>query len=106
MNKIVKIALSATLLLAVGATTANADANKGKKLYIKKLKAACSLPGGDMAGKHTQGEWEEIGVGGIAAEIKVICPKVKDKALKEKYLPHYLDFFHEYGSDSGNVPSC
>ena len=106
MNKIVKIALGATLLLTLGASTLNADANKGKKLYIKKLKAACSISGGDMAAKHTQGEWDEIGVGGMAAEIKTICPSVKDKALKEKYLPHYLDFFHEYGSDSGNVPSC
>ncbi|RLA81900.1 MAG: cytochrome C, partial [Epsilonproteobacteria bacterium] len=23
-----------------------------------------------------------------------------------KYLQHYFDFFHEYASDSGNVPSC
>jgi len=106
MNKIVKIALAATLLLAVGSTAANADANKGKKLFTKKLKQACGLTGAAMAGKHTQGEWTEIGVDGMAAEIKVICPSIKDKALKEKYLNHYLDFFHEYGSDSGNVPSC
>jgi len=106
MNKIVKIALGATLLLTLGASTVNADINKGKKLFTKKLKGSCAMTGADMAGKHTQGEWKEIGVGGMAAEIKVICPKIKDKALKEKYLNHYLDFFHEYGSDSGNVPSC
>ena len=41
MNKIVKIALGATLLLALGATTVNADSAKGQKLYAKKLKKAC-----------------------------------------------------------------
>ena len=106
MNKIVKIALGATLLLSLGATTLSADVAKGQKLYTKKLKGACAITGAAMAGKHTQDEWTEIGTAGMAAEIKVICPKIKDKALKEKYLPHYLDFFKEYGSDSGNVPSC
>ena len=107
MNKIVKIALGATLLLALGTTAATADVAKGQKLFTKKLKGACGVTGAVMAGKHTQGEWEEINAAGkLADEIKVICPKVKDKALKGKYLEHYFDFFNEYGSDSGNVPSC
>ena len=60
-----------------------------------------------MAGKHTQEEWQKINAdSGIAAEIKAICPAVKDKALKDKYLEHYFDFFFEYGSDSGNIPAC
>jgi len=106
MNKIAKIALGATLLLSLGTTAVNADVNKGKKLFTKKLKGSCAMTGAAMAGKHTQGEWKEIGTAGMAAEIKVICPNISDKALKEKYLEHYLDFFHEFGSDSGNVPSC
>ncbi len=107
MNNVIKIALGATLLLALGSTVATADAAKGQKLYTKKLKSACGITGAVMAGKHTQGEWEEINAAGkIADEIKTICPKVKDKALKGKYLEHYFDFFKEYGSDSGNVPSC
>jgi len=107
MNKIVKIALGAALLLSLGATTATADVAKGQKLFTKKLKGACGVTGAAMAGKHTQDEWQEIQDGGkMAAEIKTICPKVKDKALKEKYMNHYFDFFKEYGSDSGNVPSC
>ena len=28
------------------------------------------------------------------------------KGTKEKFLPHLYDFFYEYASDSGNVPSC
>jgi hypothetical protein len=107
MNKMIKIALGATLLLALGSTAATADVAKGQKLFTKKLKSACGISGAAMAGKHTQGEWEEINAAGkMADEIKTICPSVKDKAIKAKYLEHYFDFFKEYGSDSGNVPSC
>ena len=107
MNKMVKIALGATLLLTLGATTVSASPAKGQKLYTKKLKSACGMTGAVVAGKHTQDEWTEINdAGKLADEIKTICPNVKDKALKSKYLPHYFDFFKEYGSDSGNVPSC
>ena len=105
MNKIVKIALGATLLLALGATTVSADATKGQKLYAKKFKSACGMTGGDVAAKHTQDEWDEInGADGIAAEIKTICPSVD--SVKGKYVPHLYDFFKEFASDSGNVPSC
>ena len=107
MNKIVKIALGASLLLALGTTTASADTAKGQKLFTKKLKSACGISGAAMAGKHTQGEWSDINAAGkMASEIKTICPNVGDKALKEKYINHYFDFFNEYASDSGNVPSC
>jgi hypothetical protein len=58
-----------------------------------------------MAGKHSQYEWTSV-KDDLAKEIKNICPKVKDRSLKEKYLPHYFDFFYEYANDSGNVPSC
>ncbi|MEA3227920.1 MAG: cytochrome C [Campylobacterota bacterium] len=107
MNNIAKIALSATLLLSLGSTVASADPVKGQKLFTKKLKSACGITGAAMAGKHTQDEWDEINdAGKMADEIRNICPDVADKALKGKYLPHYFDFFKEYGSDSGNVPSC
>ena len=107
MSKFLKLVLAGAVALAVGTTAASADAAKGQKLYTKKLKSACGITGAVMSGKHTQGEWEEINAAGkMADEIKTICPKVKDKALKGKYLEHYFDFFKEYGSDSGNVPSC
>ncbi len=107
MNKIAKIALAATIVLSVGATTASASPEKGQKLFTKKLKKACGISGAAVAGKHTQDEWSEINSDGkMAAEIKNICPNVKDSSLKGKYLEHYFDFFKEYGSDSGNVPSC
>ncbi|MDD5400485.1 MAG: cytochrome C [Sulfurimonas sp.] len=107
MNKIVKVALSAALILSVGATAASADADKGLKLYSKKLKDACGISGAAMAGKHTQGQWNEINKGGnLAKEIKTICPKASDEDLNDKTLPHLYDFFYKFGSDSGNVPSC
>ncbi|MEK6658481.1 MAG: cytochrome C [Campylobacterota bacterium] len=107
MNKIVKVALSAALILSVGATTASADADKGLKLYSKKLKDACGISGAAMAGKHTQGQWSDINkAGNLAKEIKTICPKAEDADLNDKTLPHLYDFFHKFGSDSGNVPSC
>jgi len=105
MKKITKIALAATLLLTLGATTASADSAKGQKLYAKKLKKACGITGAVMAAKHTQGEWEDL-KDSLKDEIKTICPKATDKALKDKYMNHYFDFFHNFASDSGNVPSC
>ncbi len=105
MNKIIKIALGATLLLSLSATTATADVKKGQKLYIKKLKGSCQMSGAVMAGKHSQDEWTEIyEAGELESELKTICPKLGD--VKDKYLPHFYDFFNEYASDSGNVPSC
>ncbi len=107
MNKIVKVVLSASMILSLGAVSASADADKGLKLYSKKLKDACGMSGAVMAGKHTQGEWGAVNKGGnLAKEIKTICPKVDDKDLNDKTLPHLYDFFHKFGSDSGNVPSC
>ena len=107
MNKIVKIVLAAMLMLGMGAVTLNADIAKGQKLYLKKLKGACQLNGAKMATKHSQAEWKALKDSGkIADELKKICPNVKDKALKSKYLDHYFDFFFEYANDSGNVPAC
>jgi len=107
MNKLIKLILASLIALSISTTVASADVAKGQKLYLKKLKAACSVNGAKMASKHSQNEWEEIGKGeALATEIKKLCPTTKDKALKSKYLEHYYDFFFEYANDSGNVPSC
>jgi len=99
--------LLTTLALGAMISTASADVAKGQKLFSKKLKKACELTGAKMAGKHTQDEWEFIYQNEkLAEEIKIICPKVEDSALKDKFMDHYFDFFYEYASDSGNVPSC
>jgi len=105
MKKILSIVASTVLLASLAATTVSADPAKGQKLYLKKLKKSCGINGAKMAGMHTQDEWESFkDAGTLEDEIKKICPNVKD--VKDKYLPDMFDFFHEYGSDSGNVPSC
>ncbi|AKF24625.1 cytochrome C [Sulfurovum lithotrophicum] len=104
MTKMTKLALAALLGMAVLSTTASANPNKGKKIYMKKMKAKCGFSGAKFATKHTQDEWEKIkNAGKFAGEAAKICPGLK---LKEKYINDVYDFAHEYASDSGNVPSC
>jgi hypothetical protein len=86
-------------------TNATADIAKGQKIFIKKYKKSCGFNGGVMAKKHTQKEWKEIyDSGKLNDELLKQCPKAKE--AKEKYLKHMYDFFFNYASDSGNVPSC
>ena len=104
-SNFIKIIALVAALTAFTGSVAQADVKKGQKVYLKKLKSKCGFTGAKMAGMHTQDEWEEIFEDGkLADEIKSQCPKVK--GVKEKYLPDLYDFFYEYGSDSGNVPSC
>ena len=105
MNNLLKLVLAGAVSLMITTTVVNADVEKGQKLFTKKLKKACDITGAKMAAKHSQDEWEAINDSGkLADEIKIICPNVKK--VKEKFLPHYFDFFYEYANDSGNVPSC
>ena len=107
MTKLLKLVLATGVAMMLVNTTASASVKKGQKLYSKKLKKACTFSGAKMSAKHSQEEWTALKEDGkLADEIKTICPDVKDKALKAKYLDHYYDFFNEYASDSGNVPSC
>jgi len=104
MTKMTKLALAALLGMAVLSTTASADAAKGKKIYMKKLKAKCGFSGAKFAAKHTQDEWEKIkGAGKFQDEVAKVCSGAK---LKDKYVNDVYDFAYEYASDSGNVPSC
>lgn len=105
MNKLLKLVFVGVVALSLSSTVASASVSKGQKLFSKKLKKACGMTGAKMAAQHSQDEWETINNGGkLADEIKTICPNVD--SVKEKYLPHYYDFFYEYANDSGNVPSC
>jgi len=105
MTKFTKIALAALLGMAVMTTTASADADKGQKIYSKKLKETCAMDGGKFAAKHTQDEWAAIVEDGkLAEEITTICGD--GAAVKEKKLGDIGDFVQEFASDSGNVPNC
>ena len=100
-------ALVVILAFFITASSLGADVLKGQRFYIKKLKSVCGINGAEMAEKHTTSEWEDLDDRGkIADEIKKICPNVDESSLKQEYIPHYFDFFKEYSSDSGNIPSC
>jgi len=102
------VALAASLVMALGATHAMADTQKGQKFYLKTCKQ-CHGTGTKGAAMHTQAEWDEVfandgekfikgheGVDGAERMLKFF-PKIKDDLY---------DFLHFYGKDSGNVPSC
>jgi hypothetical protein len=105
MTKVLSVVATALLITSVASTSMMASPAKGQKVYLKKLKKACGINGAKMAGKHTQEEWEELKDSGkLEAELKSQCPNLKD--IKDSKLPDLFDFLYEYGSDSGNVPSC
>ncbi|MGB3750483.1 MAG: cytochrome C [Arcobacteraceae bacterium] len=105
MNKLLRLMLVSAIAFALSSTIASADAVKGQKLFVKKLKSDCGMTGAKMAEKHSQDEWEVINdEGKLADEIMKLCPNVKK--VNKKFIPHYYDFFYEYANDSGNVPSC
>jgi hypothetical protein len=103
MKKIAGIALTTMVGLGMLSTAAMADIAKGQKLYQKKYKKSCGVSGAKMAGSHTQDEWEEMKEEGTLLEY--LNGKCGGK-VQEKHIEHLYDFFYEYGSDSGNVPSC
>lgn len=106
MNKLLKLAVVAVMAVGFVTTTASADPAKGQKLYLKKYKKACGVTGGAIAAKHTQAEWKAIKESGkFSEELRTLCPEIT-KDIPEKYQDDMFDFFHNYASDSGNVPAC
>ncbi len=101
--------LTGLLILSLGAMSAQAEIKKGQKAYLKQCKK-CHGNGTKGASMKTQDEWNEA----FANEGTVFKSWHKGtKAQKyvsgkkfKKYVPHLKDFLSEYGSDSGNVPSC
>ena len=111
MNKLLKTILASTLILAVSATVASADAKKGQKYYLKKLKV-CKKDGlkngAIFATKHDRKSWEELKSSGkLVDEFKTICPSgvKKINKMKEKDVTNLYDFVWKFASD-GEVPSC
>jgi hypothetical protein len=112
MRKSTSLFLAATVALSMMSATAFADAKSGQKVYLKMLKAKFNMNGTKFAAEHTVDEWTELFDNGAAGFIKeysakypAAAPMLTDPANKEK-LQEVGDFAKEYGSDSGNVPSC
>ena len=111
MNNLLKTVLTSMMILAVSTTVASADAKKGQKFYLKKLKV-CKKDGlkngAVFATKHDRKSWENLQSSGkLLDEWKEICPSgvKKMKKMKEKDVKNLYDFVWKYASD-GEVPSC
>lgn len=111
MKKTTSLLLAAVLAGSVFTTNAMADAKKGQKLYLKKLKV-CQKDGlkngAVFATKHDRAAWATLkDNGGLLGEWKTLCPSGAKKfdKLKEKDVTDLYDFVWKYASD-GDVPSC
>lgn len=112
MTKSTSIFLAAVVAASMMSTAAFADAKSGQKAYLKTLKAKFNMNGTKFAAEHTVDEWTELFANDAAGFIKEYSEKfpaakpiLTDPNNKEK-LQDIGDFAKEYGSDSGNVPSC
>ncbi|MDO9207894.1 MAG: hypothetical protein Q7T91_06550 [Sulfuricurvum sp.] len=108
MNKFLLLVAS----MALVASVAQADAKMGQKTYLKSFKASFGMNGTKFAADHTVAEWEELFADNAKGFIKEYgekfpkaVPILTNPDMKDK-LQDVGDFAKEYGSDSGNVPSC
>lgn len=111
MKKTTSLLLAALVAGSVFSTSAMADAKKGQKFYLKKLKVCKQdgLKNGAMfAVKHDRASWAKLKEDGkLLDEWKVICPSgvKKIEKMKEDDVVDLYDFVWKYASD-GDVPSC
>ncbi|MEJ2500736.1 MAG: cytochrome C [Campylobacterales bacterium] len=111
MTTLGKFMLSTLIGFGLLSTSVYADADKGQRIYQKKLKDVCGMTGAVFAAKHTQMEWEEAKDSGTLGEMMTeACPAGKDffegSKFENKYKNHLYDFVYDFASDSGNIPSC
>lgn len=104
--------LLAMIMVLFLISSAMADAEKGKRYYMKNFKQKFKMNGLDFVQLHTQAEWkllfDDEGKAFII-EFSKKYPKyatyLNDPRTWQK-LQHVRDFAIEYASDSGNVPTC
>ena len=111
MNNLLKIVLTSMMVLAMSTTVASAEAKKGQKYYLKKLKV-CKKDGlkngAVFATKHSRKEWSTIKENEtLLDEFKSICPSGTKKInkMREKDIKNLYDFVWKFAAD-GEVPSC
>ena len=105
----IKSLLVALLLGSALSSPLSADIKKGQKAYLKQCKK-CHGNGTKGAAMKTQDEWQSA-FSNENAGFKEWHKGTKGEKYAngkkfKKYSEHLKDFLHEYGSDSGNVPSC
>ena len=111
MKKTTSLLLAALVAGSVFSTSAMADAKKGQKLYLKKLKACKKdgiKTGHDFALKNDRAGWAALKADGKLVDTWIAnCPhgEKKIKKFKPKHVNDLYDFVHKYASD-GEQPSC
>jgi len=109
MKKQISILMTVLIALGVMSTSASAEIKKGQKTYLKKCKK-CHGNGTKGAAMQTQDQWA-LYFDNNAEKIIEVHDGTKAKKYFHgkrfvKKVPHLKDFLWQYGSDSGNVPSC
>jgi hypothetical protein len=103
MKSILKIIVIGITLFSTSLLAGNVE--MGQKIYGKKLKDDCGFSGVKFTATHTPAEWQKIyDSGKLEAEIKSMCPNVKE--IKDVWLDHLQAFVYEFGKGSGNEPTC
>jgi len=109
MMKSTSFFLAAVVAVGMMSASASADEKKGQKTYLKTCKN-CHGNGTKGAAMHTQDEWDDLFANGGA---KIIKAHANDKSAAyfngdgfKSQAQDLRDFLFQYGSDSGNVPSC
>ena len=112
MKKRLLVAVSTLALLASSSAIASEkygwNPEKGKKLYIAKLKKKyCrKLAVKKFTQAHTQKEWKEIIKNGtFIEELKKLCPDFDSSAFTEEQIANLGDAVINYAKDSYNIPS-
>lgn len=104
------------VIVGAFATIVSADVNKGQRAYMKSCKA-CHGTGTQGAVMKTQSQWKALfdddGQAIIEVHDAITDKNTAEQAARffhsekfDRYGPYLKDFLYEYGSDSGNVPSC
>ena len=111
MKKVVLTILTIVLSISIFTTTASADAKKGQKYYLKKLKI-CKEDGlrygALFAAKYDRASWESFKEEEKLVDTwKELCPSGVKKfdEMKPRHIENLYDFVWKFASD-GEVPSC
>ena len=112
MKKTTSLLFVAFLTASFFTTIVMADASKGQKFYLKKLKSSCKKAGlksgALFAVKHDRHGWQALKESGrLQAEWTKTCPKAakKIKKMRQKDVKNLYDFVWKYASD-GETPTC
>jgi hypothetical protein len=107
-----RLLISATALALLMGASAMASGEfgwnpeKGKKLFVSKLKKKCKISITKFTQAHTQKEWKAIIANGqFEEEFKKVCPPYESGKLTPKQVADLGDCAVNYASDSYNIPS-